>query len=91
MLAILDDYSVSRTGHLGLYIVINFRSMAGLSTLHNRRLQDIAILMYIEDITWWRKDMKFVKYCFGHKKIKLLSSSRCVMFFYYIDKKTSIK
>ena len=34
--------------------------MAALSTLHNRQLQDIAILMHVEDITWWRKDMNFL-------------------------------
>ena len=44
---------VSRRERLGLYIAINIRPMVNyylwpgyISTLHNRRLQDIAILMY---------------------------------------------
>ena len=35
-------------------------------------------MVYIEDITRWRKDMNFIFE--WHEKIKFISSSRCVMF-----------
>jgi len=55
------------------------------------------MVIYIEDITWWREDMNFmfewqeqylmseqserVRYCSFHENIKFISSSQRVMFF----------